>query len=105
MPPLSPRALPLFPGMLKAPGPGIVWMALAQGSGELVWWPCVVAKYGPGFLFPLIPACLLQYPVNYEIGRYTPLTGESIWQGFSSAKPQAARGRGRGRGEGEAGLQ
>lgn len=76
------REMPAFPGMLRALGPGIVWMALAQGSGELVWWPYIVAKYGLGFVFLLIPACLLQVPVNYEIGRYTLLTGESIWQGF-----------------------
>src|SRR6185369_15123371 len=39
-------------------------------------------KYGLTFLFLLIPACLLQFPVIYEIGRYTLLTGESIFQGF-----------------------
>lgn len=80
--PLRPSALPGFPGMLAAIGPGIVWMALAQGSGELIFWPYLMAKYGLAFLFLLIPACLLQYPLNYEIGRYTLLTGESIWQGF-----------------------
>jgi hypothetical protein len=58
-------------------------MALAQGSGELIWWPYLVAKYGLAFLFLLLPACLLQYPVSYEIGRYTILTGESIFQGFT----------------------
>jgi hypothetical protein len=57
-------------------------MALAQGSGELIWWPYVIAKYGLSFLFLLVPACLLQFPVTYEIGRYTLLTGESIFQGF-----------------------
>lgn len=63
-------------------GPGIVWMALAQGSAELIWWPYLVAKYGLTFLFLLIPACLLQYPLNYTIGNYTLLTGETIFQGF-----------------------
>lgn len=63
-------------------GPGIVWLALAQGSGELIWWPYIIAKYGLTFLFLLIPACLLQYPLNVEIGRYTLLTGESIFHGF-----------------------
>lgn len=82
LPPYTPKPMPAFPGLLRAIGPGVVWMALAQGSGELVWWPYIIAKYGLGFLFLLIPACLLQYPVNYEIGRYTLLTGESIWQGF-----------------------
>jgi len=63
-------------------GPGIVWMALAQGSGELIWWPYLIAKYGLAFLFLLIPACLLQFPLNYSIGCYTLLTGETIFQGF-----------------------
>ena len=71
-----------MPGMLRALGPGVVFMALAQGSGELIFWPYTIAKYGLTFLFLLIPACLLQFPVIYEIGRYTLLTGESIFQGF-----------------------
>ena len=57
-------------------------MGLAQGSGELIWWPYIIAKYGLTFLFLLIPACLIQLPVIYEIGRYTLLTGESVFQGF-----------------------
>jgi hypothetical protein len=57
-------------------------MALAQGSGELIWWPYIIAKYGLAFLFLLLPACLLQLPVTFEIGRYTLLTGESVFQGF-----------------------
>src|SRR5262245_60974133 len=57
-------------------------MALAQGSGELIWWPYVVAKYGLTFIALLVPACLLQYPVTVAIGRYTLLTGETIFQGF-----------------------
>ena len=71
-----------MPGLLRALGPGVVFMALAQGSGELIFWPYTIAKYGLTFLFLLIPACLLQFPVIYEIGRYTLLTGESIFQGF-----------------------
>lgn len=74
--------MPPFPGWWAALGPGIVWMALAQGSGELIWWPYLIAKYGLTFLGLLIPACLLQYPINVEIGRYTLLTGESIFHGF-----------------------
>ncbi len=79
---LKPAAMPPFSGWWLALGPGIVWMALAQGSGELIWWPYLVAKYGLGFLFLLIPACFLQYPLNFQIGHYTAMTGESIWQGF-----------------------
>lgn len=81
-PPLQPSSFPAFPGFLATLGPGIVWMALAQGSGELIWWPYLVAKYGLAFLFLLIPACLLQYPLNFSIGGYTLLTGETVFQGF-----------------------
>jgi len=57
-------------------------MALAQGSGELIWWPYIIAKYGLIFLFLLLPACLLQFSIVYELGRYTMLTGISVFQGF-----------------------
>jgi hypothetical protein len=74
--------LPPLLSMWRALGPGVVFMALAQGSGELIFWPYTIAKYGLTFLFLLLPACLLQFPIIYEIGRYTLLTGESIFQGF-----------------------
>src|SRR5438309_9825931 len=80
--PYKKAPLPPLPNMLAALGPGVIFMALAQGSGELIWWPYIIAKYGLSFLFLLLPACLLQFPVTYEIGRYTVLTGESIFQGF-----------------------
>ena len=82
LPPFKKAPLPPLPGLWTALGPGIIFMALAQGSGELIWWPYIIAKYGLSFLFLLLPACLLQFPVTYEIGRYTVLTGESIFQGF-----------------------
>ena len=74
--------LPPLPGIFRALGPGVIFMALAQGSGELIFWPYTIAKYGLTFLFLLLPACLLQFPIIYEIGRYTLWTGESIFQGF-----------------------
>jgi len=76
------KTMPAFPGYLRFIGPGLVWMALAQGSSELIWWPYIVAKYGLAFLFLLVPACFLQFPVVFEIGRYTLLTGEGIFRGF-----------------------
>lgn len=82
LPSFKQALLPPFPGLLVTLGPGVVFLALAQGSGELIWWPYIIAKYGLTFLFLLIPACLLQFPIVYEIGRYTMLTGESIFQGF-----------------------
>lgn len=80
--PRQQRPFPRFPGLLKALGPGVIWLAMAQGSGELVWWPYMIARYGLAFLFLLVPACLLQVSLNYHIGSYTLLTGESVFQGF-----------------------
>ncbi len=82
------KQLPPFPGWMAALGPGIIWMALAQGSGELIWWPYMIAKYGLTFLFLLLPACFLQYPLTVEIGRYTLATGESIFHGFIRLNPK-----------------
>lgn len=90
LPPPTPAVVPRLPGLGAVLGPGVVWMALAQGSGELIWWPYLVAKYGLAFVFLLVPACLLQWPLTYEIGRYTALTGESIWQGFVRLSPRFA---------------
>ena len=46
LPPYRRGLLPRFPGWAAALGPGVVWMALAQGSGELIWWPYLIAQYG-----------------------------------------------------------
>jgi hypothetical protein len=82
LPALTAHTLPVRPALAMLIGPGLVWMALAQGSGELIWWPYIVAKYGLGFLFLLVPACFLQFPVTFEIARYTVLTGEGVFRGF-----------------------
>lgn len=79
---LAHRELLDTPPYYQLIGPGLVWMALAQGSGELIWWPKLIAKYGLAFLFLLVPACLIQLPVTLEIARYTTLTGEGIFKGF-----------------------
>jgi len=65
-------------------GPAFVWAATAQGSGELIWWPYLVARYGKAFLVLLLPAALIQFFVNREVSRYTAITGKGIWTGFVS---------------------
>jgi hypothetical protein len=83
LPPLQFATMPVYVGLLAYIGPGILWAALAQGSGELIWWPYITAKYGAAFLGLLIPAALLQYWLNLEICRYTVITGETPMTGFS----------------------
>lgn len=65
-------------------GPAFVWAAIAQGSGELIWWPYFAAKYGAAFIGLLLPASLIQFFVNREVSRYTAITGKGIWSGFLS---------------------
>ncbi len=81
--PLKLAVVPAFMGVFAFVGPGILWAALAQGSGELIWWPYLTAKYGAAFLGLLIPAALLQYWVNIEICRYVIATGENPMTGFT----------------------
>ena len=69
LPPFKSAPLPPLISLPAALGPGVIFMAVAQGSGELIWWPYIIAKYGLTFLFLLLPACLLQFPVMFEIGR------------------------------------
>jgi hypothetical protein len=72
-------------GLLALLGPAFIWASVAQGSGELIWWPYFAAKYGLALVGLLLPAALIQFFVNREVSRYTALTGEGIWQGFVRA--------------------
>lgn len=74
-----PAALP----PLALLGPGYVLASFAFGSGELIWWPTLSAKYGLAFVWLLVPAALLQWWINLELARYVVITGESPWVGFA----------------------
>src|SRR3972149_6726787 len=80
----KPKRLPVMPGLMLMMGPAFVWAAIAQGSGELIWWPYFAAKYGAAFIGLLLPASLIQFFVNREVSRYTAITGKGIWSGFLS---------------------
>lgn len=78
------KRLPKMPGLWLMLGPAFVWAAIAQGSGELIWWPYFSAKYGLAFVGLLLPASMIQFFVNREVSRYTAITGKGIWSGFLS---------------------
>ncbi len=78
------KKLPKMPGLWLMLGPAFVWAAIAQGSGELIWWPYFAAKYGLAFVGLLLPASLIQFFINREVSRYTAITGKGIWSGFLS---------------------
>lgn len=76
------KPVPKPPPLWTLLGPAFIWASVAQGSGELIWWPYFAAKYGTALIGLILPASLLQFFVNQEVARYTALTGEGIWSGF-----------------------
>lgn len=60
-------------------GPAIILLAFGQATGELVHWPYLTMTYGLFFIFLIIPACLIQYPVFGFLARHTILSGESYF--------------------------
>ena len=63
----------------KALGVGIVVMGLAIGTGELIMWPHLVAKFGLSILWGAFVGITLQYFINQEVARQTIATGESFF--------------------------
>ncbi|RLE57293.1 MAG: hypothetical protein DRJ40_02980 [Thermoprotei archaeon] len=84
------REIPPFIGIAAAFGPGIVWAAIAQGSGEFIWWPYLAAKYGTALMWILPIAAYMQFFVNHLVIRYTAATGEGIFYGFARIHPAFA---------------
>lgn len=76
------KPVPRVPPLWTLLGPAFIWASVAQGSGELIWWPYFTAKYGTALIGLILPAALFQFFINQEVARYTALTGEGIWSGF-----------------------
>lgn len=86
-PPLAERELPPPPRWTKALGVGVVVMGLAMGTGELILWPHLVAKFGLGLLWLAVLGISFQYVVNHEVARHALATGE----GFFTSSARAFR--------------
>ena len=61
----------------KMTGPGAIMVGLAVGSGELVLWPWIVARFGVVMAWAPLVAVLFQVFITLEIGRWAIATGES----------------------------
>ena len=64
-------------------GPGAVLVGLSIGAGELVMWPWITAKFGASMAWAAALGVFLQLWVNFEIGRWTIVTGEAPYTGFA----------------------
>ena len=64
-------------------GPGAILVGLSVGAGEIIVWPRIVAEYGPGMVWAAGVGIFLQLWINFEVGRWTVVTGETVYTGFS----------------------
>lgn len=69
--------------MLKWLGPGLALAAVLIGSGEAVLSPWVGAQVGIIFLWVIPAALIMKWFMNELVGRYTLITGETIYEGFT----------------------
>ena len=76
---LPPRTKPFW----KMVGPGAVMVGLSIGAGELIIWPRIAAEYGHTMLWAAMLGLFLQLWINFEVGRYTIATGETVFTGFA----------------------
>lgn len=66
-------------------GPGAILVGLSIGAGEIIVWPRIVAEYGASMVWAAVVGVFLQLWINFEVGRWTIATGESIYTGFARA--------------------
>ena len=67
----------------KLAGPGAVLVGLSIGAGEIVIWPRIVAQYGASMVWAAVIGVFLQMWINFEVGRWTIATGETVFTGYS----------------------
>ncbi len=67
----------------KLAGPGAIMIGLALGSGEMILWPWITAKFGTEMMWAAALGVFLQLFINIEVGRWAVATGESAFTGFA----------------------
>jgi len=86
-----PGDLPPLPGgFWQLVGPGAVLVGLSIGAGELIIWPRITAQFGAAIVWAAFVGIFIQLWLNFEIGRYTLATGESIYTAFTRIAPAFA---------------
>lgn len=64
-------------------GPGAILVGLSVGAGEIIVWPRIAAQYGGSMVWAAVLGVFIQLWVNFEVARWTIVTGESVFTGFS----------------------
>lgn len=73
------RRLPFW----KMAGPGAILVGLSIGAGEIIIWPRIVAEFGGSMIWAAVLGIFLQLWINFEVGRWTIATGETVYTGYS----------------------
>lgn len=79
--------LPKVPKLKYIVGPSAIMLGASLGSGETLFWPILVARYGWALFGLFLLAALVHFVVNTEIQRWTLATGESIFRGLERLHP------------------
>ena len=66
----------------KIAGPGAILVGLSIGAGEIVIWPRIAAEYGGSMVWAAVLGVFLQLWINFEVGRWTVATGETVYTGY-----------------------
>ncbi len=67
----------------KMAGPGAILVGLSIGAGEIVIWPRIAAEFGANMVWVAVLGVFLQLWINFEVGRWTVATGETVYTGYS----------------------
>jgi hypothetical protein len=88
IPPLEPADLPeKKAGFWQLAGPGAILVGLAIGAGEIMLWPWMIDKFGPGIAWAAFLGVFIQFWINLEIARYTVVTGETVYTALGRISP------------------
>jgi hypothetical protein len=63
-------------------GPGAILVGLSVGAGEIMLWPYLIDRFGPGLAWAAFLGVFIQFWINLEIARYTVATGETVYTGL-----------------------
>lgn len=77
------KDLPKPPSLKSLIGPSFILLGMGLGSGELILWPSLVAKFGLGIIWGALVGITFQFFINMEVERYTLATGESVFVGIA----------------------
>ncbi|WP_262175109.1 Nramp family divalent metal transporter [Haloarcula laminariae] len=79
--------LPKVPKLKYIVGPSAIMLGASLGSGETLFWPTLVARYGWALFGLFLLAAAVHFVVNTEIQRWTLATGESVFRGTERLHP------------------